>query len=136
VHNVCLLLTCLLTGLILRTWRWKQYVPPEHRYTSIRLHGVTSQNTVLFIVSTTGISNSIRMMFSIVGWGTMLQAGWSRVRIPMSWLFFNWPNPSSRTMALGSTQPLTEMSARDLPESKGRPARKADNLTAICEPTV
>jgi hypothetical protein len=26
------------------------------------------------------------------------------------WIFFNWPNPSSRTMALGSTQPLTEMS--------------------------
>jgi hypothetical protein len=24
--------------------------------------------------------------------------------------FFNRPNPSSRTMALGSTQPLTEMS--------------------------
>jgi hypothetical protein len=29
--------------------------------------------------------------------------------------FFNWPNPSSRTMALGSTQPLTEMSTRNLP---------------------
>jgi hypothetical protein len=29
--------------------------------------------------------------------------------------FFNLPNPSSRTMALGSTQPLTEMSTRNLP---------------------
>jgi hypothetical protein len=28
--------------------------------------------------------------------------------------FFNWPNPSSRTMTLGSTQPLTEMSNRNL----------------------
>jgi hypothetical protein len=37
-------------------------------------------------------------------------------------------------MALGSTQPVTEMSTRNLPEGKGRPARKADNLTAICEP--
>jgi hypothetical protein len=27
----------------------------------------------------------------------------------------SWPNPSSRTMALGSTQPLTEMSTRNLP---------------------
>jgi hypothetical protein len=36
-------------------------------------------------------------------------------------------------MALGSTQTLTEMSTRNLPGSKGRPARKADNLTAICE---
>jgi hypothetical protein len=50
--------------------------------------------------------------------------------------FFNWPNPSSRTMALGSTQPVTEMSTRNLPVVKGRPARKADNLTAICEPIV
>jgi hypothetical protein len=29
---------------------------------------------------------------------------------------FNLPNPSSRTVALGSTQPLTEMSTRNLPE--------------------
>jgi hypothetical protein len=39
-------------------------------------------------------------------------------------------------MALGSTQPLTEISTSDLPGGKGRPARKADNLTAICEPIV
>jgi hypothetical protein len=39
-------------------------------------------------------------------------------------------------MTLGSTQLLTEMSIRNLPGGKGRPARKADNLTAICEPTV
>jgi hypothetical protein len=32
-------------------------------------------------------------------------------------------------MALESTQPLTEMSTRNLPGGKGRPARKADNLT-------
>jgi hypothetical protein len=50
--------------------------------------------------------------------------------------FFNWPNPSSRTMALGSTQPLTETSTRNLPGGKGRQARAADNLTAICEPIV
>jgi hypothetical protein len=50
--------------------------------------------------------------------------------------FFNSPDPSSRTMALGSTQPLTEMSTRDLPVGKGQPARKADNLTTICEPIV
>jgi hypothetical protein len=33
---------------------------------------------------------------------------------------FNLPNHSSRTMALGSTQPLTEMSTRNLPGGKGR----------------
>jgi hypothetical protein len=39
-------------------------------------------------------------------------------------------------MALGSTHPLTEMNTRNPPGGKGRPARKADNLTAICEPIV
>jgi hypothetical protein len=39
--------------------------------------------------------------------------------------FFNWPNPSSRIMALGSTQPLTEMRTSNLPGGKGRPARRA-----------
>jgi hypothetical protein len=48
----------------------------------------------------------------------------------------NWPNPFSRTMALGSIQSLTEMSTRNLPVGKERPARKADNLTVICEPIV
>jgi hypothetical protein len=67
----------------------------------------------------------------------MLQAGRSRVRVPMRSLkFFNLPNPCSRTMALGSTQPLTDMSMRNLPGAKWWPARKADNLTAICEPIV
>jgi hypothetical protein len=47
--------------------------------------------------------------------------------------FFNWLNPSSRTVALGSTQPLTEMSTRNIHGGKGRPALEADNLTAICE---
>jgi hypothetical protein len=40
------------------------------------------------------------------------------------------------TVALGSTQPLTEMSTSNLPAGKRRPARKTDNLTAICEPIV
>jgi hypothetical protein len=33
-------------------------------------------------------------------------------------IIFNWPNPSSHTMVLGSTQPLTEMSIRNLPGGK------------------
>jgi hypothetical protein len=32
-------------------------------------------------------------------------------------------------MALGSTQPLTEMSTRNIVGGKGWPARRADNLT-------
>jgi hypothetical protein len=50
--------------------------------------------------------------------------------------FFHLPNPSSRTMALGSTKPLTEMIPGIFLGGKGRSARRADNLTTICEPTV
>jgi hypothetical protein len=39
-------------------------------------------------------------------------------------------------MVLGSTQPLTETSTRNLPGGKGRPVRRADNLAAIFEPIV
>jgi hypothetical protein len=45
----------------------------------------------------------------------MLQAGRSRAQVPMRSLdFFNWPNPSNCTLALGSTQPLTEISTRNI----------------------
>jgi hypothetical protein len=66
----------------------------------------------------------------------MLQAGRSAVRVPDEVDFFNLPNPSSRTMALGSTQSLTEMSTRNLLGGKRRPGRRADKLAAICGPTV
>jgi hypothetical protein len=52
---------------------------------------------------------------SVVGSGTVLQAAlrpWGRLK------------------------PLTEMSTRNLPGGKKRPARKDDNLTAICDPIV
>jgi hypothetical protein len=41
-------------------------------------------------------------------------------------------------MALGLTQPLTEMSTRNLTggTNKERPAHKAGNLTVICEPII
>jgi hypothetical protein len=52
----------------------------------------------------------------------------------MRWILFNLPNPSSRTMALGSTQPLRKMSTRKLPGGKERLARRADNLAAMYEP--
>jgi hypothetical protein len=67
----------------------------------------------------------------------MLQAGRSWVRFPMRLLEFSIDlNLSAALWALGSTQPLTEMSTRNLFGGEGRPARKADNLTAICEPIV
>jgi hypothetical protein len=47
--------------------------------------------------------------------------------------FFSWPNPSSFTMALVLTEPLTQMSTRNLLRGKGQPEHKADNRTAVCE---
>jgi hypothetical protein len=50
---------------------------------------------------------------SIDGWGAVLQPGRSRVRIPMRSLdLFSLPNHCSRTMALGFSQPLEELSTR------------------------
>jgi hypothetical protein len=63
------------------------------------------------------------------------------IQIKVTWytllqLLLDWPNPSGHAVALGSTQPLTEMSTRNLPGGKGQPACKTDNLTAVCEPIV
>jgi hypothetical protein len=48
----------------------------------------------------------------------------------------NCPNRFSRNTAQGWTQALTEMVTKRYLGGKGRPARKADNLTAICVPIV
>jgi hypothetical protein len=53
--------------------------------------------------------------------------------LPMRSLDFSIDLILPAALALGSTQPLTEMSTRNLPGGKVRPAHGADNLTAICE---
>ena len=70
--------------------RWGQYNPSKH----------------LEIPNSTALHPRTRR--SAVCWGTALQVGRSRVRFPMV-----SPEIFSRTMALGSTQPLTEMSTRN-----------------------
>ena len=44
---------------------------------------------------------------------------------------FDWHNPSGRTMALGLTQPLTEMGTRNISWGWKRPVRTADNFTTF-----
>jgi hypothetical protein len=44
---------------------------------------------------------------------------------------FHWLNPSSRAMAVGSTQPLTEMSTTSISWGAKRPVRRAENLTTF-----
>jgi hypothetical protein len=79
--------------------------------------------------------------FSCEGGKALLEAGRSPVGVPMRSLKnLNLPNPSSHAMALGLTQPLTEMSTRSRKikflGTRARPVRKADNRTVICELTV
>jgi hypothetical protein len=82
------------------------------RHLSSKLYGVTSQETAAPFPSRFKCDISYTVLYG----GTMLQARRSRVRVPMRSLdFFNLPNASSRTMALESTQPLIEMSTRNLP---------------------
>jgi hypothetical protein len=54
--------------------------------------------------------------------------------------FFSLPNPSGFTRSWGSLSLLTEMRTRSRKitflGSRARPVRRADNLTAICEPIV
>jgi hypothetical protein len=45
----------------------------------------------------------------------MLVSESSPIRVTDEVDIFNLPNPSSRTMALESTQPLTEISTKNLP---------------------
>jgi hypothetical protein len=67
--------------------------------------------------------NVLRSRGNVAGLGTVLQIRKSQVRFAMGVTgFFILPNISSRTMALGSTQTLTEMSTRNHRVGKGRPA--------------
>jgi hypothetical protein len=63
----------------------------------------------------------------------MLQAERSRVRVPMRWTFFNLPNLSSPGFVSATNRNEYKESSWG---GKGRPARKADSLTDICEPIV
>ena len=45
---------------------------------------------------------------------------------------FQWHNHSGRTIALGSTQPLTDISTRRISWGKRRPVHKADLTTILC----
>jgi hypothetical protein len=62
--------------------------------------------------------------------------GRSRVRFPMSLELSVGLTLPGALWLWGRLKLLTEMSIRNRPGDKGRPARNADNLTAICELTV
>ena len=99
---------------------WTLIIPDNeegsvHKFRKLSPINHKKLNTVRNLMGTRG---------GVVRWGTTLQAGRSRVRFLMVPGIFHWHNPPGRTMPLGSTLSLTEMSTR-------KPARWADNLTTF-----
>jgi hypothetical protein len=73
----------------------------------------------------------------------MLQAGKSLVRLPMRSLnFFNLLEPSSLSMALVLTDPLTEISTKNFPwvgggeVKRGRLVKLTTSPRSVCDPIV
>jgi hypothetical protein len=60
------------------------------------------------------LAGAITNRYRFTGGSVCPKAGRSQDRVPMRRIFSNLPNPSGRTMGLGSTQPLTGMSTRNL----------------------
>jgi hypothetical protein len=81
-----------LLGPNLRPWRSRRYIPP---YTSVDIHRTTrpyipehiNHHSHRHENSKSNITLLMKPRGSVVGWGTMLQAGRSRVRVPMRWNF-------------------------------------------------
>jgi hypothetical protein len=74
---------------------------------------------------------------SVVGWGTMLQAGRSRVQISMRSLDFSIDLIPPVALWPWSRFSLKQKRVQGILGLKGcRPPRKADNLTAIYEPII
>jgi hypothetical protein len=67
-----------------------------------------------------------------VGWGTALQPGRSRGRFPTISLEFFLDNPYGRTVALGLSRTLTEMSTRNIFWGKGGRCKGLTTLLPSC----
>jgi hypothetical protein len=126
-------------------WHWTQTPRLQRWQTSSSLSDSSVVILVLlhaYLGNMNFCSNMIQFWgarSSIVGWGTCYKlegCGFNSRRGRWILFFIILPNPSSSTMALEFTQPLTDMSTRNLPGDKGQPVHKSGNFTAICVPTV
>ena len=69
--------------------------------------------------------------FGAVGWDTRYKPEGRTFDSRWSLQIFHWHNPSGRTTALGSTEPLTETSTTNISSGQRWPVRMADNLTTF-----
>jgi hypothetical protein len=83
---------CFLAALIFRPWRWRRHVPPKRKLASPLYRGTRYCSWLRHYATNRKVAGSIHNVS----------------------VLFNWPNISSRTIVLGSTQPLTEMSTRNM----------------------
>jgi hypothetical protein len=47
----------------LQHWRWVSCIPPKCEWISMELHGITTQNIILFILTAARISNSLTLLY-------------------------------------------------------------------------
>jgi hypothetical protein len=104
LHPRNIIILMLLVLISVRGW-----VNPRASYTS---QDLTNVPVNIYVLRNSKYFKYFKIFYADT-WGAMLQARKSGVRDPMRSLnIFGLPNPSSRIMALGFTQPLTEMSTR------------------------
>ena len=86
---------------------------PNRCGTAVTDKWIYTSASLCAFMSRTGTSPGTRG--GAVGCGTALQAGSSRLRFPMGVTgIFRWYNPAGRTIALGSTKPLTGISTKNI----------------------
>jgi hypothetical protein len=88
------------------------------RHVNCNLHGRCHPDSIHSYLYKTepSLQNNIKMVHvSAFGWCSALQAGMLRVPFPLCLWYFYRLDPSGRTVALGSTRLLTEMSTRYFP---------------------
>jgi hypothetical protein len=103
-------------------------IKQDWRYSSTPSHASRADTDTLLLTY-----RSVLIRYAVAQWLRYCATnGKVAVSIPVGVIgIFYWYNPSDRTMALGWTQLLTEMSTRSISWGYRQQVRKADKLTTI-----